>query len=431
MSGPKSSRYQLTPEQRQALAEARRRELKRKRGLLALSQHIKALNSALDALSVYCPKAELLAFRTGDDLSFTKGVADYTEKANAVIKACTLAPDATLEEVEKALSSAAPTVEALKAREIELLALGETVSEALERDVYDTLGKAAGESFASIDEKKAATERRIAYRRELTMLERDVKLPIALLGEIRAALSSLSESDDLKTFDAIVFTPLKKKIDRALMEYSEYEAEFLALRREYETLCAVVELSPLPTDCSKGGVEMLKRYIATLSHEIAYDDEESYIGDVLDQVMREMGYHVLADRTVDKKSGKRFSHELYSYRDGTVVNVTTASDGKITMELGKPDHVDRLPSESETEVLVQEMEAFCRDFAEIEDRLKARGVVVADRITMLPPTAEHAQIINVEDYAFRRESEEEKRSAVSWQTRLNKRRRVFRHIKIK
>ena len=100
------------------------------------------------------------------------------------------------------------------------------------------------------------------------------------------------------------------------------------------------------------------------------------------------------------------------------------------MELGKPDRVDRLPSDTETEMLVHEMEAFCHDFAEIEERLRAYGVEVADRITMLPPTAEHAQIINVEEYAFRRESESDKKEAIAWQTRMNKRRKVFRHIKV-
>jgi len=225
-------------------------------------------------------------------------------------------------------------------------------------------------------------------------------------------------------------TPLRAKIAAATAEKEAYFEEYQTLYAEYEALSAIVEEKPLPVDCSPAGVKLLRRYIDSLRYELSYDDEESYINDVLDTVMREMGYHVLATRTVDKKSGKRFSHDLYTYRDGTVVNVTTASDGKITMELGKPDLVDRLPSENETDMLVREMEAFCHDFAEIEERLRAYGVVVADRITMLPPTAEHAQIINTAEYTLKQETEEEKRQAIRWQTRVNRRRKVFRHLKI-
>jgi hypothetical protein len=44
------------------------------------------------------------------------------------------------------------------------------------------------------------------------------------------------------------------------------------------------------------------------------------------------------------------------------------------------------------------MERFCDDFKEIERRLLAKGVILADRLSMLPPSAEYAQIINISDY---------------------------------
>lgn len=430
MSGPKSSRYQLTPEQRAALAEARRRELARKKGLVTLKRYLNDVIPLCDSLSPFCEKAELLLQRTGEELGFLPSYSDFTETADRLKAAATLAEDATLDEVKAAVAEATPLYEKLKTGAVLLEALGETVSETLNQTLNEAIG-AVGESFADLDEKKERLERRIALRRALLSAERDETLPQYVKGKLREALSALSDTDDLKTFESVVFEPVMKAVKEARAFAAEIALEYAALREEYEALCAAAEVTPLPTACTKDGMEMLKRYIKTLSYEIAYDDEESYIGDVLDSVMREMGYHVLAERTVDKKSGKRFSHELYTYHDGTVVNVTTASDGKITMELGKPDRVDRLPSEDETDTLVQEMEAFCRDFAEIEEKLKERGVVVADRIHMLPPTAENAQIINVEEYTFRRETEAEKKSAVSWQTRVNKRRRVFRHIKIK
>ena len=114
--------------------------------------------------------------------------------------------------------------------------------------------------------------------------------------------------------------------------------------------------------------------------------------------MEEMGYSVIGSREVTKKNGKHFRNELYTYGEGTAVNVTYSSDGKIAMELGGVDTTDRLPDAQETSVLCESMECFCDDFKEIEKRLLAKGVVLASRISMLPPSAEYAQIINTIDY---------------------------------
>ncbi len=432
MSGPKSSRYQLTPEQRKALEEARKKELKRRQGLKTLEAAAKALKDSLAPLEAFLEKASLLAARTHDDLGFSQKLSAYTEKVAAAIAHYTPEKDADADTVERLVKEVKLATASLKSEELTLVALAATVEETLDASLNASLAAAKNTSFADIDEEKEERDRRIAYRRELLMAERIVGLPTALLCAIREALFALSNTQDTKTFKSLHYLPLMKEIEAAKSELLTYEADYRRKYAEYRSLCALCHIEPLAVDCSEEGIALLDRYIKTLSYEIAYDDEESYINDVLDRVMREMGYHVLAERTVDKKSGKRFSHELYTYHDGTVVNVTTADDGKITMEIGKADEVDRLPTESETRELCREMEAFCRDFAEIEERLKAYGVVVADRITMLPPSAEHAQIINVGDYTkteARTGEAEGERSA--WQNRLLQRRRVFRSHNVK
>ncbi len=118
-----------------------------------------------------------------------------------------------------------------------------------------------------------------------------------------------------------------------------------------------------------------------------------------------MGYTVLGSREVTKRNGRRFRNELYSYSDGTAVNVTYSSDGRIAMELGGLDTSDRVPTAQETAQLCDSMEQFCTDFKEIEKRLLAKGVVLADRISLLPPEAEYAQIINTSDYAMENDAE--------------------------
>ena len=118
-----------------------------------------------------------------------------------------------------------------------------------------------------------------------------------------------------------------------------------------------------------------------------------------------MGYAVLGSREFTKKNGRHFRNELYTYGDGTAVNVTYSSDGRIAMELGGVDTADRLPDERETSLLCDSMERFCDDFKEIEERLLVKGVVLKERLSLLPPSPEYAQIINVSDYETKREAE--------------------------
>ena len=73
------------------------------------------------------------------------------------------------------------------------------------------------------------------------------------------------------------------------------------------------------------------------------------------------------------------------------------------MELGGVDTCDREPSEAECVALCDEMSEFCGDFQEIEKRLKEKGVVLANRISMLPSLEEYAQIINISDYEMTEE----------------------------
>ena len=45
------------------------------------------------------------------------------------------------------------------------------------------------------------------------------------------------------------------------------------------------------------------------------------------------------------------------------------------MEVGKTDTQDRIPESVESQSIVETMEAFCSDFAEIERKLAERGVI--------------------------------------------------------
>ena len=73
------------------------------------------------------------------------------------------------------------------------------------------------------------------------------------------------------------------------------------------------------------------------------------------------------------------------------------------MEVGGLSHGDRLPDANEAQQLTEDMDAFCCEFKVFEAKLKEKGVLVGERIQLLPPSFEYAQIINVDDYELRGE----------------------------
>jgi len=172
-------------------------------------------------------------------------------------------------------------------------------------------------------------------------------------------LYRINAVDNLKNFKAITYSKIKKDYEDFIKDYEQKE-------------------------------------LARLLDE----KEQEYIKKCLDEVMIEMGYDLLGDRTIVKKTGKQFKNTLYNFGNETVLNVTYASDGKISMEIGKADKSDRVPTSYEAERLIEEMREFCGDFDEIENKLKARGVLLKSRISKLPPTTDNAQVININDYSI-------------------------------
>ena len=113
-----------------------------------------------------------------------------------------------------------------------------------------------------------------------------------------------------------------------------------------------------------------------------------------------MGYDVIGQREVIKRTGKHFRNELYRYGAETAINVTYSDDGQIAMELGKLDQKDRVPTPSESNYLANQMVIFCERFRELEKRLGKKGVKLGKRIALAPPSADYAQIINSSEYSM-------------------------------
>lgn len=410
MSGPKSSRYTLTPEQRRILAE--QRAIERRKSVA--SENIRRNNKRLLQIGSMFPSAkdvsgELLS-RCGNDGGFASKIL---ELENVVAPIAPIISKTNNDDVNSLESTAKEVAASLaKAEKIasELSVIAAKNEIALHASLSADIDKGFSTSFADIQTSSQITisESKSKIRSQLIEMKNNQNLPKELVGELDATLSKINSIDNeafLKNFSSVTVSPLLKRCKQYLNEYEACHEEFEKLYAEYIALCDLYFYVAQEYPCCNASLEVLRAEIKRIKDTVDTDDEQAYISDCLDEVMEEMGYTVIGSREVTKKNGKHFRNELYTYGEGTAVNVTYSSDGKIAMELGGIDATDRLPNDHETSVLCESMEHFCDDFKEIEKRLLAKGVVLADRISLLPPSAEYAQIINTTDYNMTEKTE--------------------------
>lgn len=410
MSGPKSSRYTLTPEQRRILAE--QRAIERRKSVA--SENIRRNNKRLLQIGSMFSSAkdvsgELLS-RCGNDGGFASKIL---ELENVVAPIAPIISKTNNDDVNSLESTAKEVAASLaKAEKIasELSVIAAKNEIALHASLSADIDKGFSTSFADIQTSSQTTisESKSKIRSQLIEMKNNQNLPKELVGKLDATLSKINSIDNeafLKNFSSVTVSPLLKRCKQYLNEYEACHEEFEKLYAEYIALCDLYFYVAQEYPCCNASLEVLRAEIKRIKDTVDTDDEQAYISDCLDEVMEEMGYTVIGSREVTKKNGKHFRNELYTYGEGTAVNVTYSSDGKIAMELGGIDATDRLPNDHETSVLCESMEHFCDDFKEIEKRLLAKGVVLADRISLLPPSAEYAQIINTTDYNMTEKTE--------------------------
>lgn len=244
-------------------------------------------------------------------------------------------------------------------------------------------------------------EKKEAVRKELSQLQEDDSLPESLDVEIQQALDVLQKIEllpYLKTFHSITVRGLLRKAEACRQVEEQKRRGYSELVARYEALCTMAGETARSLPYSETAEKTIREETERLESQIVRQQEQEYISDCIDEVMSEMGYDLIGAREVCKKSGKRFRNELYTFNEGTAVNVTFSQDGQIAMELGGLAREDRTPTSEETEQLTRDMEQFCGAFEEFERRMRSRGITVGDRIALSPPDPQFASIINVNDY---------------------------------
>ena len=411
MSGPKSSSYTLSPAQRAALeAELRRlrEEAIRKEKVNACISKINASKGRIKAELEKVYKAiDRMEMMEGDKLTDKHALCDEIienlSKGSSINIESTSADDAEAE--VKRFEELMSKVTELKAGIISECAKVEAEKR---EEIAKTLDLRFSLSFSGITKEEAVDNTEFFEKVAKILAEID---GFTLSNELQAEFARISikaneitDSKFLENFYAISIYPFYekcKKYDEERNKAIEALEELVIL---YNCLCTELGIVAEEFDIEKADYAYIDDLIAKLEEQREDVAEEEYIQNCIDEVMAEMGYELCGNREVTKKSGKVIKNELYHFDEGCAVNVTYQGNGQITMELGGVDNKNRIPSKEESDKLVKDMEEFCDDFKEIEEKLHEKGVWT-NHISILPPAPEYAQIIDVSDYEMSRKLE--------------------------
>lgn len=405
MSGPKSTRYTITPEQRRILAEARERERKTRREWDKLQQYKNELAALKDYLESSKKRVDVFMerFGAGKEEQTYIHICDSLVQIQVVVQEAGLINiQSGLEKLQSINSKMHTVTESAKKAKAFYEGQSNEIEEKLSTEIEDSIS--AGMMLRVDEEIVKPLEHIEAQRIKIDEVLTSV-LVLNMSSELRNErieilnkVQEISNDGFMDNYYAMTVLPFVKKCKRYNEQVEKYGEEFEDLISKYRYYSEYLELPVMQFTFSMDKMETLKQEVKELEKQCEQLEEQRHISESLDEVMRDMGYHVVGSREVIKKSGRKFRNELYQFSERAIVNITYAANGQISMELGGVDICDREPSEAECTALCNEMSEFCGDFQEIEKRLKEKGVVLANRISMLPPVEEYAQIINISDY---------------------------------
>lgn len=406
MSGPKTSHYTLTQEQRRILAEQRKIRIEHE----MLTKQIGDIRSVIAEADRIIEQMEpLYAESETDTTILCQAKAMRKEAANALSQASSASDtdgSAKLREVNKNLRT---TVQKLTAVTNAVKTEHASAEKSFRSAIADNIDGGFDFTFDILGDISAIS--RNPYTQKI-QAELESLCEFFLTAEhrekeaaIKAKLLEITDPDFLKNYYAMTVIPFVKECRAYNAAYIAYGEEYERKRYVYEANAKAIGIVAEEIPFSADAVALLDTKIKETDEIIRSRDEQAYISQCVDEAMQKMGYAVVGNREVVRRNGKRFRNELYLFDEGTAVNVTYSSDGQITMELGGISTADRLPTAAESASLASDMRTFCGDYHEIEHRLRKKGIVTK-RISILPPEEQYAQIINVSDYSLSTEVSE-------------------------
>ena len=438
MSGPKGAEYELERRRREELArqaeeerrrreeerrrkeEERRREEERQRKEALV--HIGSIKNSLKGMipGVETMRSRAFYMSSYQDVSATlKGMDALLERLSEESKPWTNLSLPAVKQKEKELERvAADVTRQISFYRKEYEAWEAQLSDKLNEQVAEIFSTIAAEQQQKKESVKKETEEDLQKQESLRQQAEEWQVRLAEYASsvpaqsaagmevqrVSRAFENLVEKGDFggaAAYFGMQKKSLEKLVDAQKKETEQFMGAFTEQRIRYESVCDLAGVEPRQfqpeTDYTPEMIQWMKEESIRIESEYLQEQEQQMIQDAIRDVMEEMGYTVLANKETVRRNGSQMKESVFSFDEGTGINVIERN-GQITMEVVGLDTSDREPDEEEMDFMEEKMESFCDTYKKAEELLKQRGIVVAKRIQMLPPSREYAQILNVNDY---------------------------------
>lgn len=181
----------------------------------------------------------------------------------------------------------------------------------------------------------------------------------------------------------------------------EAEARRAELVRRYHYYCDELALPRMSVEeLALQNEQALESLCATLDNALYRQYEENYIFECINEAMSELGYTLYGQGA----NGIRGQY-LYRMHGDTVVHVSCSDQGIIAMEVGRAASEQQELDAVEVEEQVRDMEAFCGDYAALQQSLARKGVICKGNLEMNPPHPTFAKVLDTSEYELSKPDE--------------------------
>lgn len=402
MSGIIFSSYILEQRRQMQLRLAYEEEQKRKIAYKSIQNLLTEIPDLINQLEEPVRQMEVIVNETTNSDSILQSIKDTIGKAKKIsVEATGLSEDTEVRTLESQRDTLKDMYDLLTHSKVTFMNTLAKTKNAFQSDAIDIIVEGFDISFSNLRKSKEVVDNDVVRRiNEISLELGGMHLSEQLLHKWKRIQNKANEIDNIdfiENFYSMTIYPFLKECRKFNDEYTNAGSEYKELIIKYEVLTEELGIEQEIISFSIDDLEFLRAETERLENVLKKNREYEYISRTVDDVMIELGYKLAGNRNVTKKNGRKFQNELFTYHEGTAVNVTYSDTGQIAMELGGLDEVDRIPDDREAEALTDEMHSFCNDYKQIEQLLKQRGIEMT-RLNTLPPEPQYAQIINVSDY---------------------------------
>jgi len=192
----------------------------------------------------------------------------------------------------------------------------------------------------------------------------------------------------------------KPQYDGVIQENQKLVSETESLQSNYVSLCSILDIPPkeeflaLDIEHIHSAISRLQEETKHLEQVWARRDEAAYISESVNEIMKELGYDVIATDLMSTSHQDLYVHDIYGMKDGNAVNVFSSDSGNLLFEVTGISSQKREPSSLEKLKIKESMESFGEQYDIVREKLKERGIELKKE-NIKPPDEKLARIIDI------------------------------------